>query len=122
MGLSQFANPNEDFHIIFDLEVLRLLIKLKVSGMLQVRDSSFATILISSIDRCVYLYFLQISTDKGESIWDQVSHRDPNIIADGSTGDDSAKSYEFYKEDVKALKDIGVSFNLLLYVYKDWGN
>lgn len=108
MRLSQFAIPNEDFHIIFDLEVLRLLIKLKVHGILQVRR--YYSYLLPSNYRNI-----NKKTDKGESIWDQVSHRDPNIIADGSTGDDAAKSYEFYKEDVKALKDIGVSLNSIVY-------
>lgn len=47
---------------------------------------------------------------KGESIWDYQTHNDTGAIADGSTGDVAANSYELYAEDVKALKHIGVNF------------
>lgn len=47
---------------------------------------------------------------KGESVWDRLVHDHPDAIADGSNGDDAAKSYELYKDDVKILKGIGAQF------------
>lgn len=47
---------------------------------------------------------------KGESIWDHVCHTDPSKIIDESNGDTAANSYEFYKEDVRALKETGFKF------------
>ena len=48
-------------------------------------------------------------TGKGPSIWDEFTHNQPGRIKDRSTGDDACKSYYKYKEDVKALKEMGVS-------------
>jgi hypothetical protein len=45
---------------------------------------------------------------KGVSIWDTYVHTRPFIV-DGSTGDIAANSYHLYKEDIKALKELGVS-------------
>jgi beta-glucosidase len=53
----------------------------------------------------LYLYF----AGKGQSIWDSHSHEHPDRIADGSNGDDAAGSYYKYKEDIKAIKQMGVS-------------
>ncbi|XP_037052044.1 myrosinase 1-like [Bradysia coprophila] len=47
---------------------------------------------------------------KGESIWDHVCHTDPTKIIDQTNGDTTANSYEFYKEDVRALKNTGFKF------------
>jgi beta-glucosidase/6-phospho-beta-glucosidase/beta-galactosidase len=44
---------------------------------------------------------------KGASIWDTYVHTRPFIV-DGSTGDIAADSYHLYKQDVKALKELGV--------------
>ena len=47
---------------------------------------------------------------KGENIWDRYTHTMPGrITGDIKNGDDAAKSYEYYKEDVKALNMSGVS-------------
>ena len=46
---------------------------------------------------------------KTPSIWDTMTHDRPELIADHSTGDIGPDSYHFYKEDVKALKSVGVS-------------
>ncbi|KAJ9595811.1 hypothetical protein L9F63_012995 [Diploptera punctata] len=46
---------------------------------------------------------------KGESIWDHYSHNYPEYMKENATGDDAAKSYYKYKEDVKALKDMGMN-------------
>jgi beta-glucosidase/6-phospho-beta-glucosidase/beta-galactosidase len=45
---------------------------------------------------------------KGVSIWDTYVHTRPFIV-DGSTGDVAADSYHLYKEDIEALKELGVS-------------
>ncbi|XP_065206346.1 myrosinase 1-like [Planococcus citri] len=47
---------------------------------------------------------------KGENIWDRLTHSDPDAILNKDNGDDAAKSYYFYKEDIDLLKEIG--FNL----------
>lgn len=47
---------------------------------------------------------------KGPSIWDTFTHQHPELIKDASTGDVAADSYQFYEEDIKAIKRLGVSF------------
>ncbi|CAG9796297.1 unnamed protein product, partial [Diatraea saccharalis] len=47
---------------------------------------------------------------KGENIWDRYTHTRPERIFDHNTGDVAADSYHHYKQDVKLLKDLGVSF------------
>lgn len=46
---------------------------------------------------------------KGESMWDQMLHEHPEGVVDGTNGDVAADSYHRYREDVKMLKNIGVS-------------
>lgn len=55
---------------------------------------------------------------KGESIWDNATHKYPERVKDQSNGDVAADSYHLYKDDVKALKDTGVMicFFLLSFV------
>ncbi|XP_069681389.1 myrosinase 1-like isoform X2 [Periplaneta americana] len=45
---------------------------------------------------------------KGENVWDTLTHNFPGYIADHSTGDEADLSYYLYKEDTKALKDMGM--------------
>lgn len=45
---------------------------------------------------------------KGPSIWDLLSHRVPNLIADNSTGDVVASHYYLYKQDIARLKALGI--------------
>ncbi|XP_056632045.1 myrosinase 1-like [Diorhabda sublineata] len=46
---------------------------------------------------------------KGENNWDRILHTRPNFTADGKNADDTCKSYEKYKEDVKLLADLNVT-------------
>ncbi|KAF2021181.1 glycoside hydrolase family 1 protein [Aaosphaeria arxii CBS 175.79] len=45
---------------------------------------------------------------KGPSIWDLLSHRVPNWVADNSTGDVVGSHYWLYKQDVQRLKALGI--------------
>lgn len=51
---------------------------------------------------------------KGPSIWDLLSHRVPNHVADNSTGDVVASHYWLYQQDFARLGNMGVprKFNL----------
>jgi Glycosyl hydrolase family 1 len=53
---------------------------------------------------------------KGPSIWDKLTHDHPELVADHSTADVGPDSYHFYKQDVAALKEIGVTSALVLLV------
>ncbi|KAF2154670.1 glycoside hydrolase family 1 protein [Myriangium duriaei CBS 260.36] len=45
---------------------------------------------------------------KGPSIWDLLSHRAPNFVADNTTGDVTASHYYLYKQDFARLKALGI--------------
>ncbi|XP_069681383.1 myrosinase 1-like [Periplaneta americana] len=47
---------------------------------------------------------------KGSHTWDDFTHMYPDRILDHSNGDDAAKSYYKYNEDIKAVKDMGMQF------------
>lgn len=47
--------------------------------------------------------------DKGENIWDYLTHNKPEKVVDKANGDVACNSFEKYKEDVKLIKYIGVS-------------
>lgn len=49
---------------------------------------------------------------KGPSIWDEFCHSNPEKIADGQNGDVSANSYEFFLDDIEAVKNLNVNFSL----------
>lgn len=53
-------------------------------------------------------YFLHIS-GKGVNIWDTLTHERSQLVVDLSSGDVADDSYHLYKEDVKLLKNMGVS-------------
>lgn len=46
---------------------------------------------------------------RGPSVWDTFTHEYPEKIADGRNTNDTAHSYYFYEDDIKALKSVGVS-------------
>ena len=47
---------------------------------------------------------------KGESIWDHLVHTRPQDIGGPiHSGDVAANSFEFYKDDIRILKELGVS-------------
>ena len=50
---------------------------------------------------------------KSDSIWDTLTRDLPNTIRNGDNGNVAADSYHLYAEDVKALKDTGVSDKLI---------
>ena len=54
------------------------------------------------------IYFLHIS-GKGVNIWDTLTHERSHLVVDRSNGDVADDSYHLYMEDVKLLKDMGVS-------------
>lgn len=47
---------------------------------------------------------------KGPNIWDHFIHNNSNVIDDGLNADDAALSYYYYKEDIKALKELNTEF------------
>ncbi|CAG9581964.1 unnamed protein product [Danaus chrysippus] len=51
-----------------------------------------------------------IRLGKGESIWDRFTHQRPDLIFDHKNGDEAADSYYKFKEDVRLMKRMGVSF------------
>ena len=50
---------------------------------------------------------------KGENIWDNFTHQVPNRIDDGSDGDIACDSYNKWREDVRLLRNMGVSTGIL---------
>lgn len=85
-------------------------------------DLYFATISVKSVP-CVLIYkcerwFLHIyvwkqSVDRGESIWDYMTHANPGLIQDGSNMDVASDFYHKYKEDLRLARSIGVSIKIL---------
>ncbi len=45
---------------------------------------------------------------KGESIWDRFTHT-PGTIADGTTGDVACDHYHRFEEDLRLMRDLGIS-------------
>lgn len=48
------------------------------------------------------------SDGKGPSTWDEFTHAQPNKIVDHQNGDIAANSYEYYLDDVEAVKHLNV--------------
>lgn len=46
---------------------------------------------------------------KGPSIWDTFVHNFPNLIKDHTNADVGPDSYHLYEQDIKAMKELGVS-------------
>lgn len=57
----------------------------------------------------IYCDFNLCKLGRGPSIWDEFTHRYPHKITDESNGDMAANSYELFDEDIKLLKNVGVS-------------
>ena len=51
---------------------------------------------------------------KSDSIWDKFSNSNNNGIRDHSNGKVATDSYRKYEDDVKALKEVGVSVQIFL--------
>ncbi|XP_972032.1 myrosinase 1-like [Tribolium castaneum] len=47
---------------------------------------------------------------KGENIWDHLTHSQPHLVKDNSTGDIACDAYHNSKEDLALLEDLGVDF------------
>lgn len=45
---------------------------------------------------------------KGQSIWDDFTHLHPEKIKDHSNADVGPNSYEYYMDDIEAIKNINV--------------
>lgn len=57
---------------------------------------------------------------KGPSIWDEFTHSNPDKIEDGQNGDITSNSYEYFLDDIKAIKQMNVSVNsnnMILYKF-----
>lgn len=54
---------------------------------------------------------------KGPSIWDDFTHNHPEKIVDHQNADVGPNSYEFYENDIKAIKSIGVSHSFIQPVH-----
>lgn len=50
---------------------------------------------------------------KGPSIWDEFTHSHPEKIADQQNADVGANSYEYYLDDIEALKNLSVKLELV---------
>lgn len=53
---------------------------------------------------------------KGPSIWDEFTHSHSEKIANHQNGDNAANSYEFYLDDVEAVKNLNVIYFFLLKI------
>lgn len=52
---------------------------------------------------------------KGENIWDRITHTHASEVGGAiKNGDIAANSYDFYMEDVKALKEVGVKHQIYI--------
>ncbi|KAG6827745.1 Beta-glucosidase 1A [Arthromyces matolae] len=47
--------------------------------------------------------------NRGPSIWDDFTHKDPSPIKDGSSGEIATDSYRRWKEDIALMKSYGVN-------------
>lgn len=45
---------------------------------------------------------------KSPSTWDVYTHTHPELIADGTNGDQACNSYHLYEEDIEAVSRVGV--------------
>lgn len=57
---------------------------------------------------------------KGPSIWDEFTHSHPEKVEDGQNGDITSNSYEYFLDDLKAIKQMNVSVNsniMILYEF-----
>lgn len=53
---------------------------------------------------------------KGPSIWDDFTHSHPERIVNHDNADIGPNSYEFYADDIAAVKSLGVSESILFVI------
>lgn len=58
----------------------------------------------------ISIYFCSHFLGKGVNIWDTLTHEQPYLIADNSSGDIACDSYHRYHEDIELLKAMNVDF------------
>ena len=49
-----------------------------------------------------------VTSGKGENIWDRLVHTDPDQVRNKANGDVACDSYHLFREDIACIKEVGV--------------
>lgn len=97
---------------MFFCRLLQFVDVIRCAVVFQANDSSqiFPETFLFGVSSAAYQIEGAWNVDgKGPSIWDEFTHSNPEKIADHQNGDVAANSYEFYLEDVAAVKNLNVN-------------